>query len=259
MARRVLVALVVAASAPALVSANDGRYWPQWRGPLGTGEAPLARPPVEWSETKNVRWKIAVPGVGKSTPVIWDDLVILTSAVPSAKAMAAPTAPAAPEGGRPAQVSPDTAFEFVVLAYGRKDGKLRWQRTVKEEKPHEGLHKDGTYASGSALTDGKRIYAFFGSRGLYALDMKGAVLWQKELGLMQTRNAFGEGATPALHGDTVVVPWDHEGADFIVAFDAATGKEKWRKQRDEPTTWATPHVVEHAGRAQVVVAAPTDW
>lgn len=249
---RVLAALVLlAGSAPALVSANEGRYWPQWRGPLGTGEAPLAKPPVEWSETKNVRWKIEVPGVGKSTPVIWDDLVILTSAVPSGKAMAAPAAPAA--GGRPAQVSPDSAFEFVVLAYGRKDGQLRWKRTVKEEKPHEGIHKDGSFAAGSAITDGKRIYAFFGSRGLYALDMKGVVLWQKELGLMQTRNAFGEGATPALHRDIVVVPWDHEGADFIVALDAATGKEKWRKQRDEPTTWATPHVVEHDGRAQVVV------
>jgi outer membrane protein assembly factor BamB len=124
---------------------------------------------------------------------------------------------------------------------------------VKEEKPHEGTHKDGTYASGSALTDGKRIYAFFGSRGVYALDMKGRVLWGRDLGLMQTRNAFGEGASPAVHDGTLVVTWDHEGADFIVALDAGTGQEKWRRQRDEPTSWATPLVVEHAGRAQVVV------
>jgi outer membrane protein assembly factor BamB len=227
------VVLFLAGSWPAVATANEGRYWPQWRGPLGTGEAPMAKPPVEWSETKNVRWKIQVPGVGKSTPVVWDDLVILTSAVPTGK--------------------DDSAYEFVVLAYGRADGKLRWQRTVKQEKPHEGLHKDGTYASGSALTDGKRIYAFFGSRGLYALDMKGRVLWQKDLGHMQTRNAFGEGASPALHRDTLVVTWDHEGADFIVALSAADGKEKWRKQRDEPTTWATPLIVEHGGRAQVVV------
>jgi outer membrane protein assembly factor BamB len=207
---------------------------------------------VEWSETKNVRWKIPVPGAGKSTPVVWDDLVILTSAVPTGQDAPAPAAPPA-AGGRPAQVTPDSSYEFVVLAYGRRDGKLRWQRTVKVEKPHEGLHKDGTYASGSALTDGKRIYAFFGSRGLYALDMNGRVLWKKELGLMQTRNAFGEGASPALHRDTLVVTWDHEGADFVVALSAADGKEKWRRQRDEPTTWSTPLVVEHAGRAQAIV------
>ncbi|HET9317438.1 MAG TPA: PQQ-binding-like beta-propeller repeat protein [Vicinamibacteria bacterium] len=223
--------LFLAGSWPAAASASEGRYWPQWRGPLGTGEAPDARPPVEWSETKNVRWKVQVPGLGKSTPVVWDDLVILTSAVPTS----------------------GPGYEFVVLAYGRGDGKLRWRRAVKKDTPHEGMHKDSTYASGSALTDGKRIYAFFGSRGLYALDMNGRVLWQKELGRMQTRNAFGEGASPALHRDTLVVTWDHEGADFIVALSAADGKEKWRKQRDEPTTWATPLVVEHGGRAQVVV------
>jgi outer membrane protein assembly factor BamB len=236
MRTRELAAVVLLLAGPAALKAADGgRYWPQWRGPLGTGEAPLARPPVEWSETKNIRWKVEVPGVGKSTPVVWDDLVIVTSAVPSSKDPAAST------------------YEFVVLAYGRGDGQLRWRRTVKEEKPHEGTHKDGTYASGSALTDGRRVYAFFGSRGLYALDMKGRVLWQKDLGLMQTRNAFGEGASPALHGETLVVTWDHEGADFVVALHAVSGKEKWRRAREEPTTWATPLVVEHAGRAQVVV------
>lgn len=245
------VALSLAGLSAAAAGANEDRYWPQWRGPLGTGEAPLAKPPVEWSETKNVRWKIPVPGIGKSTPVVWDDLVIVTSAVPSAKDLAAPGS--SPASSHPQVAAAGSAFEFVVLAYGRRDGQLRWQRVVKEEKPHEGLHKDGTYASGSALTDGKRIYAFFGSRGLYALDMKGRVLWQKELGLMQTRNSFGEGASPALHDETLVVTWDHEGADFIVALDAGSGQEKWRKQRDEPTTWATPLVVEHGGRAQVVV------
>ena len=247
------VALSLAGLSVAVAGADEDRYWPQWRGPLGTGEAPLAKPPLEWSETKNVRWKIPVPGIGKSTPVVWEDLVILTSAVPTGKDLPAAATPTPAPGGRPPQVIPEAAFEFVVLAYGRSDGKLRWQRSVKQEKPHEGLHKDGTYASGSALTDGKRVYAFFGSRGLYALDMKGRVLWQKELGLMQTRNSFGEGASPALHDETLVVTWDHEGADFIVALDAGSGREKWRKQRDEPTTWATPLVVEHGGRAQVVV------
>jgi outer membrane protein assembly factor BamB len=256
-----LGALSVAAAPKAPVkkaTADPLLYWAQWRGPLGSGEAPKARPPVEWSETKNVRWKVEVPGKGKSTPVVWNDLVFVTSAVPTTKALdARPTPaadPAAPAGrAHPAVKPAPSAFEFVVLAYGRSDGKLRWSRTVREERPHEGTHQDGTYASGSALTDGKRVYAFFGSRGLYALDLTGRVLWEKELGLQQTRNAFGEGSTPALHGDTLVVPWDHEGADFVAAFDAASGKERWRRERDEPTNWTTPHVVEHGGRAQVVV------
>jgi outer membrane protein assembly factor BamB len=163
--------------------------------------------------------------------VVWGDLVLLTTAVPAA------------EG----------TVDFEVLAYARGDGALRWRRKVRSEVPHEGTHKDGTFASGSAVTDGQRVYAFFGSRGLYALDMDGRVQWEKDLGDMRTRNSFGEGSSPALHGGTLVVNWDHEGADFIAAFDAATGRERWRKTREEPTTWATPHVAVHAGRAQVVV------
>jgi outer membrane protein assembly factor BamB len=239
--------------APAKKAAADPlAFWPQWRGPLGSGEAPQAQPPIEWSETKNVRWKVEVPGKGKSTPVVWDDLVFVTSAVPTAKALEARAA--ADGGASPPDVKPAaTAYEFVVLAYGRGDGKLRWSRAVREERPHEGTHQDGTYASGSAATDGKRVYAFFGSRGLYALDLEGKVLWEKDLGMQWTRRSFGEGSTPALHGDTLVVPWDHEGADFVVALDAATGRERWRRERVETTNWTTPHVVEHGGRAQVVV------
>lgn len=210
------------------------RFWPQWRGPLGTGEAPHATPPAEWSATKNVAWKVPLPGIGKSTPVVWDSLVVLTTAVAKSDA-------------------PDAELDFTVLAYNRADGALKWQRVVRTERPHEGTHRDGTFASGSAIVDGSRVYAYFGSRGLYALDMTGRVLWEKDLGDMQTRNAFGEGSSAALHGDTLVVPWDHQGDDFVAAFDTATGREKWRQARDEPTTWATPHIVSHAGKAQVVV------
>lgn len=222
---------IPASTAPA---ADALRFWPEWRGPLGTGEAPQATPVREWSGTTNVAWKVAVPGVGKSSPVIWNDLVVLTTAVPK-------------DG------SADPELEWTILAYGRTDGAMRWRRVVRTGRPHEGHHRDGTFASGSALTDGTRIYAFLGSRGLYALDMKGTVLWQKDLGLMRTRNGFGEGNSATVHDGTLVLTWDHEGADFVAAFDAATGTEKWRQSRDEPTTWATPHVVVHGGRPQVVV------
>ncbi len=151
-----------------------------------------------------------MPGVGKSSPIVWRDLVIVTTAVPK-------------------DASADPELEWTVLAYGRADGAVKWRRVVRTGKPHEGHHKDGTFASGSALTDGTRIYAFLGSRGLYALDMKGAVVWQKDLGLLSTRNGFGEGSSATVYDNTLVITWDHEGDDFVAAFDAATGKERWRQ------------------------------
>ncbi len=227
-----------------------GPFWPQWRGPLATGEAPGAHPPVEWSEAKNVRWKVEIPGRGQSSPVVWGDLVLLTTAVPAGGAPVSKPAPGAPV------VKPDVPQQFTVLALGRADGKVRWQRVVKELLPHEGTHMDGSYASGSVLTDGERIYACFGSRGYYALDFKGNVLWEAQLGTMSTRMGFGEGSSPALSGDTLVITWDHEGKDFVVALDAKTGKVLWRNEdRDEPTSWATPLVIVSEGKPQVVVSA----
>lgn len=208
--------------------------WPEWRGPLRTGEAPGAQPPLEWAEAKNVRWKVAVPGLGLGSPIVWGELVLVSTAADS--------------------TSQPGARDFVVMAVGRKDGAPRWRRIVHTEVPHEGTHQHNSYASASLVTDGRRVYAFFGSRGLHALDLSGKVLWQKQLGRMQTRNGFGEAASPALHGDTLVLTWDHEGPDFVVALDAASGKERWRRERDEPTTWATPLVVAGEGAPQVVVS-----
>jgi outer membrane protein assembly factor BamB len=206
--------------------------WPAWRGPLGTGEAPAAKPPLEWSETKNVKWKVALPGLGKSSPIVWRDTIYVTSAVPG-------------DAG---------ALKFSLIALNRADGKEKWTRVLRQEKPHEGHHPDGTFAGGSAITDGTRLYAWFGSRGLYAVDFSGKVLWEKSFGQMQTRNGFGEGSSVAVHDGTLVVPWDHEGADFVVGLDAATGAEKWRTPRDEPTTWSTPLIVAQGGTPQVVLS-----
>ena len=121
--------------------------------------------------------------------------------------------------------------------------------------PHESGHQTASQASASPVTDGEHIWASFGSRGLYCLDKNGKVIWEKDLGVMQTRNEFGEGASPVLHGDTLVLNWDHEGESFIVALDKRTGEQRWKKSRDEPTSWSTPLVIEDDGRALVVVSA----
>jgi outer membrane protein assembly factor BamB len=145
--------------------------------------------------------------------------------------------------------------EYFVLAVSRSDGQILWKKVVRQVWPHEGGHQTGSPASNSPVTDGELIYAFFGSRGLYCLDFNGEVVWQKDLGRMQTLHAHGEGSSPALHEGTLVVNWDQEGDSFLYAFDKQTGKQLWRTPRDEKTSWSTPLIVVHEGKPQVIVSA----
>jgi outer membrane protein assembly factor BamB len=149
--------------------------------------------------------------------------------------------------------SPTEEQKFTVLALDRSTGKTLWEHSPRTPLPHEGHHRDHGFASASPVTDGEHLIVSFGSFGLYGYDLKGKLLWEKDLGDMRTRNSFGEGSSPALSGNTVVVLWDHEGEDFIVALDKRDGKELWHQQRDEPTGWCTPLIVEHDGKKQVVV------
>lgn len=230
----------------ALTAADGDKYWPQWRGPMATGVSLHAKPPLEWSETKNIRWKKEIPGRGAGTPVVWGDLVFVSTAIPADVAGTAAHAPL----GRATSM-----HKYVVMALDRKDGRVVWERVAREEAPHEGAHQEhGTWASPSVATDGVHVIASFESRGIYAFDMKGTPIWQKDLGDKSMRNQFGEGSTPALHGNTLVVVWDQQTQSFIVALDKRTGEERWRAARDEVDSWATPLVVEANGRAQVVTA-----
>jgi outer membrane protein assembly factor BamB len=232
--------------------------WPQWRGPLATGAAPRGNPPTEWAEDKNVRWKVALSGDGHSTPIVWGDRVFLTTAIAYGDAVPVDEHDAGHHDEDPGahdNVPSLRRQQFVVLAVDRRDGAIVWQRTVRDERPHESTHQTGTWASNSALTDGERVYAFFGSRGLYALDFDGKVLWERDFGDMRTYHGHGEGSSPALHGDTLVVNWDHQGDSFIAALDKRTGAERWRTARDEITSWSTPLVVVYGGKTQVVVSA----
>ena len=154
---------------------NAGRYWPQWRGPMATGVATRADPPVEWSETRNIRWKISLPGTGHSTPIVWGERVFLTAAVPYGDPLE-PRHDNAP--GVHDSVPVTRQHRFVALAVSRRDGKIIWQRTLTTELAHEGGHYTGSFASNSPATDGEHLFAFFGSRGLYALDLDGKLKWK---------------------------------------------------------------------------------
>jgi outer membrane protein assembly factor BamB len=140
------------------------------------------------------------------------------------------------------------------MALDRQTGKTLWQHVAKEELPHEGHQRDNSFASSSPVTDGKHLVVFFGSRGLYCYDLAGNLLWSKDLGRMRTKLSFGEGSSPALYGDTVVITWDHEGDDFIAAFDKNTGAELWRRSRSEDTGWSTPVIAKHGDRIEVVTS-----
>jgi len=247
------VGTAVAVTAP---DAPETSNWPAWRGPENSGSAAGATPPLVWSEEKNVRFKVEVPGGGLSSPVIWGDTLFLTSAVPTGREAAPPEgSPKAPLWMRGSARNPEEVLAFTLFAYDRHTGAPRWQRTAVEAVPHETTHGDGSWAGGSPVTDGEVVCAFFGSQGIYCYDLLGELLWGKDLGDMQTRNGFGEGASPALWGDTLVISWDHEGPSFIVALEKKTGRELWRRERNEITSWSTPVVVEVGGKPQVVVSA----
>ena len=243
--------LVALAACDSVRGADAENQWPAWRGPLATGAAPHGNPPLDWSEKENIRWKVELPGRGHSTPIVWGDRVFLTAAVPYGDELE-PKYSGAP--GAHDNLPVTRHHEFVVFALDRADGKLLWNLTVRKELPHEGGHVSASLASGSAVTDGEHLFAFFGSRGLYCLALDGRLRWEKDLGRMQTKHGHGEGSSPVLYGDTLVVNWDHEGASFVAAYDKRTGQQRWMAERDEVTSWATPIIVEHEGRPQLIIS-----
>ena len=238
--------------------------WHQWRGPQANGVAPLSNPPVQWDENTNVKWKVEIPGQGASTPIVWDDQVFVLTTVDTGKAGeksaedAHPPAARSGHGARergdgPGVVRSQSLHQFVVLSFERGSGQVRWRKIATEQVPHEGHQGTHGFASASPVTDGRRLFASFGSRGIYCYDLEGNLKWERDLGDMKTRHSYGEGASTALYEETLVVNWDHDGDSFIVALDAETGEPKWKKERNEETTWSTPLIVPGDERVQVIV------
>lgn len=238
--------------------------WPHWRGDSGNSTAPHASPPTQWSGSKNVKWKVAVPGRGSGSPIVWEDQVFVVTAVPSETPRPVSFNPqqrssqqrgqrGRGRGGR-GNASPLQQLDFKVFCFSRTDGSLQWEKTAVSAKPHEGTHSTNGFASASPTTDGKHVYVHFGSRGLYCYTMSGELKWKRnDFGKMTTRATFGEGSSPTLVDNMVVVPWDHEGKSSIYALDKTTGETIWKTDRDEPTCWATPLIVNHNGKKQVVM------
>ena len=246
-----IVALTVSA---ALAQRGSGETeWWQWRGPSNTGMA-VGDAPLNWDDRNNVEWKVAIPGRGFSSPVIAGNRIFITTAIPAQTPSEAPaTGQRGPGGGAGGGIE----HRFVVMALDRETGKTLWERTATTATPHEGYHRIyGSFASNTPVTDGRRLFTSFGSRGLYAYDVNGKELWRKDLGVqMKMRLQFGEGSAIVLSGNRVLALYDHSGDSFLAALDADTGREIWRTPRVARSNWSTPLVVEHGGQKQIVVTA----
>jgi len=250
---RVGAALALAVLVTAAPEGQVPGGWLQWRGPFNTGMA-QGDAPLRWDDPTNVRWKVELPGRGHSTPVIAGNRLFLTTAVPTGNRTAVEARTRAGGGA-------DAGLEhrFEVIAVDRGTGKIAWRRTATVATPHEGYHRTyGSFASNSPVTDGTRLFAFFGSRGLYAYDLNGTPLWQKDFGVkMRMDQAFGEGTPLTLHDGRLLLHFDHLDGGFLVMLDPATGREIWRTRRTERFNWAAPYVATHGGRRQIIMSGQT--
>jgi outer membrane protein assembly factor BamB len=253
-----------------------GGEWPQFRGPGGSAQTD-GKLPTEWGNDSNVQWKVALPGFGWSSPVVWGDKVFVTTAVtddqrkpqgmnfggggfgkggfpgkgkdggPGGKGKGGP-----PGGfGRGAQ-PPDKVFRWEVYCLDRATGKTLWKQLALEGKPRVATHGSNTYASETPVTDGERVYAYFGMTGLFCYDLDGKQLWKKDIGAFPMQMGWGTGSSPVLAGDRVVIQCDNEEKSFLVAFDKKTGDELWRTPREERSTWGTPFVWKNKSRTEIV-------
>lgn len=232
------------------------RNWAQWRGPYDTGVAPDGDPPLEWSEQNNIQWKAEIPGIGHATPIIWGDQIFLLSAVQTdRKAAPKDTGKQQEEQDWMNPKSTDYIHKFVVISVDRNKGEILWQTTVREELPYSHTHEFGSWASASPVTDGEHIYAYFGSHGLYCLNLQGELIWERDLGRMEKHMSFGEGSSPVLYKDKLIVLRDHNGQSMLHVLDKRSGETLWEVERDEGTSWSTPAVIEYEGSVQLITSA----
>ena len=218
-----------------LERAKFERNWPHWRGPAQNGMVLHGNAPLEWSEEKNVKWKAAIPGLGHATPIIWEDKIFVLTATPAA--------------------SGERRLAFTVLCLDRQTGKTLWSQVARNDVPHQEIQPTNSHSSGSPVTDGEHLIVPFGSYGLYCYDLQGSRIWEKDLGKVQV--TWGEGSSPALAGDVVIVVQDNEEASYVFAFDKRTGQELWKKPREEKSSWTTPLVLNRGDKTQVIINGAT--
>ena len=242
----VLTAMVIGAALAAPAAAED--RWPRFRGPGALGVSEETGLPETWSDTENVAWVTEIAGLGWSSPIVWDDLVVVTSVVSSGQVEA-------PQGGLylgGERGVPTDEHRWLVYGIDAATGAVRWEREVHRGVPAVSRHLKNTYASETPVTDGEHIYAYFGNVGLFCLDMEGRVAWSRPFEPVATRAGWGTASSPVLHGNRVYVVNDNEEQSYLLALSKETGAELWRVDRDEGTNWSTPYVWEHEQGTEII-------
>jgi outer membrane protein assembly factor BamB len=224
--------------------------WPQFRGPKSMGVSDGRNLPETWSTNQNVAWRTEIPGWGWSSPIVWGGKIFVTSVVKEGEVE--PPKKGLYFGGERPTPSKDV-HRWFVYCIDWSSGKMLWEKKVHEGTPPGSLHVKNTYASETPVTDGERVYAYFGNLGLYCLDFDGKELWSQKFGNFKTRNGWGSAASPVLHQDRIYVVNDNEEQSFLVALDKKTGRQIWRVERDEKSNWATPYVWENEKRTEIIV------
>jgi outer membrane protein assembly factor BamB len=244
---RLLTAFLTTSIAVFAADPPDAKQWPQFRGPGSTGVADDPALPDKWSQTENVAWKTAIPGVGWSSPIIWGDRIFVTTVISSAD-VEKPKKGLYFGGERKA---PTDEHRWMVYAVDFATGKIVWEREAHRGVPGP-RHLKNSYASETPVTDGERVYVYFGNVGLFCYDFSGKLLWSNAAKPVATRYGWGTAASPVLERGRLYLVHDNDDHSFLEALDAKTGKTIWAVDRDEKTNWATPYIWEHDGKKEIV-------
>jgi outer membrane protein assembly factor BamB len=252
MRRRLCAGLSAALLVLSAVSASG--QWPQFRGTQAGSVADDPALPDTWSETENVVWKTAIPGTGWSSPVVWDNHIFLTATIGGA-GEPQPVKGLYDPGDEHGRTKSNAEHRWMVYDVDFQTGKIRWEHEIGRGVPKVQRHIKNSFASETPVTDGERVYTYFGSIGLLAaFDLNGKRVWTRELGAYDGRQAFGTAASPALHKDRIIAVHDNATESFIAAFDKKSGAEIWRVTRDEVENWSTPFVWENELRTEIVTS-----
>lgn len=255
MIRSLLRTLCVAASLAGLLAAAlptiraADAEWPQFRGPGALGTADGANLPDRWTTSDNVLWKQAIPGRGWSSPIVWGDKIFVTTTVNTGESEK-PTKGLYFGGNRPKP--PESPHQWKVLCLDATSGSITWEKTVHEGIPSQPLHVKNSYASETPVTDGERVYAYFGNLGVWCFDFAGREVWSKRFEPHATRFGWGTAASPVLFEGKLYIVDDNDEQSWLAAFDAKTGDELWRVERDEKSNWATPYIWKNDTRTEIV-------
>lgn len=232
--------------------------YPQFRGAEANAVTTSALP-IRWADgdgdQTNIRWKIPLGGEGWSQPIVWEDRIYLTAAVPVDQSDRDKVGPEVHTGGygRNRDDLVDVPYAYQVRCIDAENGQSIWRRTVKQGKPPIPRHSTNTYATETPITDGQRIYSYFGMNGVHCLDMDGNILWQVDLGVYEMRAGWGTSSSPAILDDQLFIQVDNEEQSFLIALDTKSGQERWRVDREESSQYSSPFVWKNSFRNELIL------